>query len=201
MHLIPPLRISLIDLQRLSNLFLKEIWNKTKEIIMPRATTKKQLLEDMEVEQKALEQLLAEVSPAQMIQSGIVGEWSVKDVLAHLLEWQEMVLNWHAAGVKGKIPVTPAEGFNWAQLPALNQHIYEKHCNRPLSDIQKEFASSYKKCLSTVQGLSDEELFTRGHYAWTKNNTLGTYFVSCTSSHYNWARTNIKKARKAGKLK
>jgi hypothetical protein len=164
---------------------------------MPRPATKKQLLEAIEIEGKALDQLLAGLSPQQMIQPGIVGEWSVKDVLAHLLEWEHMVLSWHAAGVKGKIPVTPAEGFNWAQLPELNQQIYEKHCSRPLDEIQKEFKSLNKKMLSTLQGLSEEELFTRGHYAWTKNNTLGTYFVSCTSSHYNWARTNIKKGLKA----
>lgn len=164
---------------------------------MPRANNKKQLLEDIETEGKALEQLLASLSAAQMTQPGIVGEWSVKDVLAHLLEWQCMVLKWHAAGVQGKVIPIPAEGLNWAQIPQLNQRIYETYRDTSLADIQKQFKASHKKTLSTIQSLSDEELFTRGHYAWTRNNTLGTYFVSCTSSHYNWARTNIKKGLKA----
>lgn len=164
---------------------------------MPRANNKKQLLEDIETEGKALEQLLASLSPAQMTQPGIVGEWSVKDVLAHLLEWQCMVLKWHTAGVQGKVIPIPAEGLNWAQIPQLNQRIYETYRDTSLADIQKQFKASHKKTLSTIQSLSDEELFTRGHYAWTKNNTLGTYFVSCTSSHYNWARTNIKRGLKA----
>ena len=55
---------------------------------MPRPRTKKQLLETIEVEHKALEQFLAMLSPAQMTQPGAIGEWSVKGVLAHLLEWQ-----------------------------------------------------------------------------------------------------------------
>ena len=168
---------------------------------MPRPQTKKQLLDAMEAERKALEQLLVELSPAQMTQPGIVGEWSVKDVLAHLLEWQDMVLSWHSIASKGKVPTVPAEGLSWAQLPQLNQQIYEKHCNRPLADIQKEFKSSYKKTLSAIQDLSDEDLFTRGRYAWTKSTTLGAYFIGCTSSHYAWARTNIKKGLKAGKPK
>jgi len=168
---------------------------------MPRPTTKKQLLETIEVEQKALEGLLAGLSPAQMIAPEIVGEWSVKDVLAHLLEWQHMVLSWHAAGLKGKVPETPSAEFNWGQLPQLNQQIYEKHCNRPLADIQKEFKASHHKMLRTIQRLSEEDLFTRGRYAWTKNNSLGAYFVSSTSSHYLWARTNIRKGLKAGKGK
>ncbi|RPJ27220.1 MAG: DfsB family protein [Chloroflexi bacterium] len=168
---------------------------------MPRPGTKKQLLETIETEQKALEELLAGLSPAQMTQPGVVGEWSVKDVLAHLLEWQHMVLSWHSAGLLGKVPVIPAEGFNWAQIPQLNQQIYEKYCKQPLTDIQKEFKSSHQKMLRTIQNLSEEDLFKRGRYAWTKNNTLGTYFISSTSSHYLWARTNLKKGLKAGKLK
>jgi hypothetical protein len=168
---------------------------------MPRPTTKQGLLEAIEIEGKALEQLLAGLTPAQMTQPGLVGEWSVKDVLAHLLEWHHMVLNWHSAGLQGKIPATPSETFNWAQLPQLNQQIYEKHCNRPLADIQKELKASHEKTVGTIQGLSEEELFRRGYYAWTKNNTLGTYFVSNTSSHYRWARTSIKKGLKAKKVK
>jgi len=81
---------------------------------MPRPTTKNQLLETIEIERKALEKFLAELSPAQMIEPGVVGERSVKDVLAHLIEWEHMVLSWHVAGLQGKAPMTPAEGFNWA---------------------------------------------------------------------------------------
>lgn len=168
---------------------------------MPRPTTKKQLLEAIEIERKALEEFLAELSPAQMTRPGLVGEWSAKDVLAHLIEWEQMVLSWYSAGLKGQVPVTPAEGFNWAQLPQLNQQIYEKHCDRPLADIEREFKSSFKKMLGTIQSLSDEEVFTRGRYAWTKNNTLGAYFISSTSSHYHWARTEMKKGLKARTLK
>jgi len=168
---------------------------------MPRPTTKIQLLETIAVERKALEQLLAELSPSQMSEPGIVGDWSVKDVLAHLIEWEHMVLSWHAAGLQGKVPVTPAEGFNWAQLPQLNQQIYERYRDSALPDIQKEFKSSFRKMLSAIQALSEEDLFTRGRYAWTRNNTLGTYFISSTSSHYHWARTTMKKGLKADKLK
>jgi hypothetical protein len=167
---------------------------------MPRPTTKNELLKTIEAEHKALEGLLAGLSPEEMVQPGIVGEWSVKDVLAHLLEWHHVVLNWHAAGLQGKVPATPSEEFNWAQLPQLNQQIYEKHCHRSLAEIQKGFKDSHEKTVKTIQGLSEEELFRRGYYAWTKNNTLGAYFVSNTSSHYRWARTSIKKGRKSRKV-
>jgi hypothetical protein len=50
------------------------------------------------------------------MQPGIVGEWSAKDVLAHLTEWEQMVLGWYHAGLAGETPALPAPGFKWSEL-------------------------------------------------------------------------------------
>jgi hypothetical protein len=167
---------------------------------MPRPTSKTDLLQAIEKERGALEAQLEILIPEQMTVPGIVGEWSVKDVLAHLIEWEQMVLGWHAAGLRGETPELPAPGFKWNQTPALNQHIYEKHRDRHLDDVLAQFQASHKEILGVIQNLSNDELFTAGRFAWTKKNTLGTYFVSATSSHYLWARKEIRKGlRNAGK--
>ena len=163
---------------------------------MPRPTSKTDLLTAIEKEHTALEAYLDTLNPVQLTSPGIVGEWSVKDVLAHLIEWQQMVLSWHRAGLRGEIPEIPAPGFKWNQTPALNQHIYEKHRDRSLEDIQAQFQISHQEIVGVIEGLSNEELFTAGQFAWTKKNTLGTYFVSATSSHYLWARKEIRKGMK-----
>lgn len=75
--------------------------------------------------------------------------------------------------------------------------IYEKHRDRPLAEVLEQSRASHQEILGVVQELSDEELFTAGRYAWTKKNTMGTYFVSATSSHYLWARKEIRKGLKA----
>ena len=49
---------------------------------MPRPTTKAGILSESAREHDALEQLLATLTPEQVVHPGIVGEWSVKDVLA-----------------------------------------------------------------------------------------------------------------------
>ena len=43
---------------------------------------------------------------------------------------------------------------------------------------------------------NDEELFVKKRYAWTGTTTLGSYFISATSSHYDWALKLITKAYK-----
>lgn len=164
---------------------------------MPRPTSKQDLLKAIEKERGALEAFLEPLTSEQMIRPGIVGEWSVKDVLAHLIEWEQMCLGWYRAGLRGEDPALPAPGFKWNQTPALNQQIYEKHRERPLKEILEAFQVSHREILEVIHSLSNEKLFERDQYPWTKKNTLGAYMVSATSSHYLWARRAMKKGFKA----
>jgi hypothetical protein len=164
---------------------------------MPRPTSKTDLLAAIEKEQGALEALLETLTPEQMVEPGIVGEWSVKDVLAHLIEWEQMCLSWYRAGLRDEIPDMPAPGYKWNQTLELNEMIYEKHRDRDLENVLDHFAASHKEILGVIHERSNEELFTTGQYRWTKKNTMGTYFVSATSSHYLWARKEIRKGFRA----
>lgn len=163
---------------------------------MPRPTSKTELLAAITQERTALEAFLKTLTPEQMVAPGVVGDWSVKDVLAHLIEWEQMALGWHSAGLRGEMPALPAPGYKWSQMPQLNQAIYEKHRNRPLSAILDQFESSHNEIVAVIQGLTDEDLFGAGRFAWTQKNTLGTYFISATSSHYLWAKNEMRKGLK-----
>ena len=164
---------------------------------MPKPTTKNQILETAQTERAALEELLATLTFEQMVQPNVIGEWAIKDMLSHLIEWEQMVIKWYETGVKGKIPAVPSEEYNWGQLPQLNHSIYVKHRDRSLEDIQKEFKSSHKKIMKVIESIPEKELFTCGQYPWTRNNLLAAYFASATSSHYRWARTEIRKGLNA----
>ena len=47
-----------------------------------------------------------------------------------------------------------------------------------------------------IDTFSDEQLFTKNIFSWTGSTTIGSYCVSVTSSHYDWAIKCIKKAIK-----
>ena len=168
---------------------------------MPRPTSRMELLAAIDQERPALEAFLATLTSEQMVAPGVVGEWSVKDVLAHLVEWEQMVLGWYRAGLRGERPALPAPGYKWSETPALNQMIYEKHRNRPLVEIMAEFQASHQEIVEVIRALTNDDLFTAGRYPWTQKNTLGAYFVSATSSHYLWARNEMRKGLKRNRAK
>ena len=163
---------------------------------MPKPQTKSEILSASQKEHEALEEFLSGLSPEQMTEPGTLGEWSVKDVLAHLYEWEQMTLGWLAAGQNGETPCVPAKGYKWNQLPALNNHIKKKHNDSSLDEILSKYQASYKQIMDTIEGLPKEDLFTPGLHPWMNKNTLAAYFISNTSSHYRWALKEIRKGLK-----
>jgi hypothetical protein len=159
---------------------------------MSRPLNKAQLLATSEKEYTALEKLIAPLTPGQMTRPPAAGEWSVKDVLAHLYEWQQMFFRWYEAGLHGEKPAVPAEGYKWSQLPALNQHIYETYRDLPLEEALRLFRSSHRKTMELIAKLSEEDLLTPGRWPWMNQNPLIAYLNANTGSHYRWARGEIK---------
>lgn len=121
---------------------------------------------------------------------------NIRDVLMHLHHWHLMMLEWHTIGMKGEKPDMPAKGYTWKTTPELNRWIWEKYNDTSLEDAKVNFKSSYKKIRSLIEKHSDEELFEKKRYKWTGTTSLGSYLVSVTSSHYDWAIKLIKKAKK-----
>lgn len=50
--------------------------------------------------------------------------------------------------------------------------------------------------MKLAEKFSDKELFEKNVFPWVGGSTLGSYFVSATSSHYDWAIKKLKAHRK-----
>jgi hypothetical protein len=154
---------------------------------------KDSVLEKIQTERRRLEKTLSGLSEEQLLETGAVGEWSVKDILAHLVDWEQRFESWYDAGLRDEIPEIPAPGLSWNELDTLNRQIYEKHRNRDLDDIQTEFHKSYEHVLTKIQAMSEEDIFKTGRYAWLGNGNLVGYILANTANHYRWAKTLILK--------
>jgi nicotinamidase-related amidase len=163
---------------------------------MPIPTNKQQLLDEAQKKYEALGRQVASFTPEEMVRPGVIGAWSIKDIMVHLLEWQTMLMGWYEAGLRGETPAVPAEGYDWNQLPALNQAIYERCQDAALDDVRSQLDASHRHMLDVVASLSEEELFTPGRYAWIGVNTLASYVDSCAGAHYRWALTGIRRGTK-----
>ena len=55
---------------------------------------------------------------------------------------------------------------------------------------------SHKDVIGLVEKHTEEELFTKKKYEWTGTTSLGAYFISSLSSHYDWGIKTIKPIKK-----
>jgi hypothetical protein len=162
---------------------------------MGKRLRKQELLSEIRVERTALDAVLAQLTPRHMTMAGVTrGGWSVKDVLAHVVEWQLMNLNWYAAGLRGEKPAVPAPGFTLRELPRLNEMIYRKHHRRPLQAVLRDYRSYHERVVVLIEALPDSDLVTLGRFSWTGPSwTLSDYLRASTAAHYLWARTRIRR--------
>jgi hypothetical protein len=99
---------------------------------MGKRLTKELLLAEIVQQRAALDRTLALVPERMRTKSGVTrGGWSVKDILAHLIEWQQMNLDWYAAGRRGEKPAMPAPDLDRPILDT--QGLSEGEHSGPLS--------------------------------------------------------------------
>jgi hypothetical protein len=72
---------------------------------MAKRLAKGELLQEIGVERSRLDALLEQLTPRQMTQAGAtLAGWSVKDILGHLVGWQQLNLDWYSTGLRGEKP-------------------------------------------------------------------------------------------------
>lgn len=160
---------------------------------MTKQTSKDQLLTDIHTERRRLEKSLSTLSAADMIRPGVAGVWSVKDILAHLVAWERLFLDWYHTGVQGCTPKTLPVSMGRKVIDTLNQQIYEKNQGRRLDDILAEFHTSYRQIVTLIEEIPEGDMFARGHFNWTGKLTLADYIAGNTCNHYAWAKFQIRK--------
>ena len=121
---------------------------------------------------------------------------NLRDVFVHLYEWHQLLLRWVDANRKGDPqPFLPAP-YNWKNYGEMNEGFWERHQSTPCARAEEMLRESHREVMDLIERFSDEELFEKRHFAWTGTTSLGSYCVSVTASHYDWALKKIKLHRK-----
>lgn len=181
---------------------------------MPRPQTKEDLLTASTACYEKLNALIDSLSTKEQGETFSYGKgfnrteahWgrdkNIRDILAHLHAWQRMLINFveanegknmtHASNApRPVVPFLPSP-HTWKTTPALNAEIWEHYQAQSLAHVRSMLDESHHHVLAIISRYDDEELFTKAHFSWTGTTSLGSYCVSATSSHYEWAMKKIR---------
>jgi hypothetical protein len=152
-----------------------------------RLNSKNELLVSTYSERRVLEKKIAGLTTEELVFPGSMGNWSVKDILQHLVDWEQRFIGWYEAGKKGEAVVTPETGYNWRQMGLLNERYRQKYKHRPVNEVMEDFYNSYRQILNVIEKIPEAEMLTNGLYPWTGKLPLIAWIAGNTCEHYHWA--------------
>lgn len=180
---------------------------------MARASSKEDLVKDSNDNFEKLFSLVESLSDEElntdfdfsMDEKKKEAHWSrdknLRDIFIHLYEWHNLLINWIESNTSGVEKSFLPEGYNWRSYGEMNKEFLKKHSSTTLDEAEDMLKKSHKEVMDLVDGFTNEELFTKNIFNWTGTTTLGSYCVSSTSSHYDWAIKKLKAHRKNFKNK
>ena len=124
---------------------------------MNEPTNKVELLAAIISERKRLQSLIASLSEVQMTAPTLEGGWAVKDVMPHIVDWEQYVVRLLQACARGERPAPRVTSD--ADIDGINRKTFETNRDRPLGELRAEFDRSYQEIWLEVEALSDADLF------------------------------------------
>src|SRR5690348_18238395 len=137
---------------------------------MSTTTTKDDLLARMRAEHEGWRALLAEVGEERMERPGPMGEWTFKDLAAHLSGWRERTIRRLEAG-PGVEPAMPWPA-NLTDDDEINDWIHEQNRDRPPRDVPADADASYDRLAGAITALPEADVPTAGRFAWAEGIAL-----------------------------
>ncbi|MGH2493913.1 MAG: DinB family protein [Ktedonobacteraceae bacterium] len=157
-------------------------------------STMTNLFESLSQERAMLLDAISDLPDTRLEQKGVVGEWSIKNVLAHLVDWEIVVTDFLpqriATGVKPALLVVigdDEDGWN-AQQVAAREHLTAR-------EQLDEFERSRRALLQVLRNL-DEETLNREHPWPEYKGTVAEYILDGIGGHESEHREAILAAIK-----
>jgi hypothetical protein len=117
-----------------------------------------QLLQRLDKAWLEFKESYAGLSDSRLLEPGVQGRWSVRDILAHVTTWEEEALTHLPLILKGGRP--PQYSAKYGGIDAFNALMTERKRDLPLSEVRRQLDEVHGRLIDYV-GHAPEELFTR----------------------------------------
>lgn len=143
--------------------------------------TKKEILERLESEREHFLDVLEGLSDEDLEKPGVVGEWSIKDILIHLSRWEAELVKLLFQARQGQKPTTIH--FSQLDVDATNQQWYKESHLRPLHMALDDFHAVRNQTILRVEAFSDRDLTDPNRFSWAEKRPLEEWIASDSFGH------------------
>jgi hypothetical protein len=125
---------------------------------MEQPPTLQELIEIIKRERANWEALIEQIDEDRFTLPGVAGEWSLKDIIAHI--------TWHEREMVGLVRAHALVGSELWNLPTneRNAAIYREVRDQPLEQVLEESAQVFQELLAVLPSLTDQDLTDPGSF-------------------------------------
>ncbi|GAB4500044.1 MAG: hypothetical protein OHK0052_15900 [Anaerolineales bacterium] len=143
--------------------------------------TQDQLMQQLEESRENFLELLEDLPDEALLQTGVCGNWSIRDVLYHLARWEAELISLLWQTRQGGTPSTVHFGkLTDAQI---NAQWEKEGAERSLARILDDFHSVRAQTLRRIEAFSERDLTNPQRYAWLNNRPLYQWILESTVEH------------------
>jgi hypothetical protein len=134
--------------------------------------SKTEMLADLHREQEQWEALLAEIGEARMDQLGVAGEWSIKDIVAHLTGWRRRTVARLQAAQRGEADPSPPWPAHLQTDDEINAWLYQTDRDRSVREILRDSRQVFQQLLAAIEAFPEAELLDPHRFPWWDGDVL-----------------------------
>ena len=114
------------------------------------------LLKCLDEAWEAFRESHAGLSDAELMEPGVTGDWSVRDIVAHVTTWEEEALKYLPLILEGGTP--PRYRATYGGIDAFNALMTERKKRLSLSLVLRQMDEIHRRLLALVQGTPENQL-------------------------------------------
>lgn len=123
---------------------------------------KQQLIDDLEASWQALKDATLGLSEAQMLTHGVTGDWSVKDILAHVSWWEEEALKYLPLILQGGHP--PRYSVMYGGIDGFNAQMTELRGGWSLVQVIERLDLTHQRLVEFIREVPEEQFKTETRF-------------------------------------
>ena len=114
------------------------------------------LLKRLDTAWAAFIESYAGLPDARLTEPGAMGDWSVKDILAHVTTWEEEALKHLPLIVEGGRP--PRYSMKYGGIDAFNAQMTEQKRGLSLADVRRQLDETHRRLVDFIRSAPEDQL-------------------------------------------
>jgi hypothetical protein len=117
-----------------------------------------QLLARLEKAWRQFQESYAGLSDSQLLKPGVTGDWSVRDILAHVTTWEQEALKHLPTILKGGKP--PRYSVAHGGINAFNRKMTEQKRSLTLREILQDLDDTHRRLIAFIESVPEDQFRT-----------------------------------------